>query len=219
MVFYSQVWELAVAAACSVLGVHPFNQPDVQLAKEMAKSAMQAGSAGAGAGPRVEGSSDTEISAGPAADAALEELLQRVRVGDYIAILAYLQPTEALTAALGTLQGALRQRTGSCVTIGYGPRYLHSTGQLHKGGAQNGHFLQLVDRPHDALEVPDRSYTFDQLIEAQALGDLRALRSRGQDTLRLVLSDTPVEDLTALTDSLLSAMSVVSDASVLAVSD
>lgn len=206
------VWEVAVAAACSVLGVPPFNQPDVQLAKEMARSAMRGAATRSASvrGGSGRTSSEPEPVDASVAEPELQELLQRVKSGDYIAILAYLQPTEELTTALGTLQAALGQRSGSCVTVGYGPRYLHSTGQLHKGGAANGHFLQLIDRPEADLKVPGNTYTFNQLIEAQALGDLRALRSRGQDTLRIVVSDTPVDDLTGLTASVLSESSVSS---------
>jgi transaldolase/glucose-6-phosphate isomerase len=199
------IWEIAVAAACSILGCPPFNQPDVQLAKEMAQKAMQEPDSGGPGGTESSGASGVgaiDIADRLATRASVHELLQDAQSGGYIAVLAYLAPAAEVTMALGGLQAALQRRTGLAVTVGYGPRYLHSTGQLHKGGAKNGHFLQLVDRPTNGLAVPQSDFTFDRLIEAQALGDLRALRSRRQKTLRLVMTDSPAKDLTALSEAL-----------------
>ncbi len=112
--------------------------------------------------------------------------------GDYVAIQAYLAPTEETQAALRDIRLRLLQRLHVATTLGIGPRFLHSTGQLHKGGPNTGLFLQLVDRPDRDLEVPGTGYTFGQLIRAQALGDYQALRQKQRRVLRIDLgSDVP----------------------------
>ena len=179
-------WEVAVAAAGAVLGVHPFDQPDVQLAKELATKAMQNAGGGASPGDRRET---------PAADpAALQEALrgwlQGTRPGDYLGVHAYLPPAAATTEALRGLQGALRDGTRLATTLGYGPRFLHSTGQLHKGGPDKGRFLQIVDEPTEDMAVPETQYTFGELIRAQAEGDRQALEQRGRKVLRVQLGMT-----------------------------
>jgi transaldolase/glucose-6-phosphate isomerase len=177
-------WELAVAAAGAVLGINPFDQPDVQLAKDLARRAMEEpGSAQGGAG---DGSTFTVRSG------ALEhqlELWAKTEPGDYVAIQAYLDPNAETGAALHELRGILGKRLGVATTLGYGPRFLHSTGQLHKGGPQTGHMLQLVDRPQTDVPVPETEYTFAELIRAQALGDFGALLQRGRSVLRVDLED------------------------------
>ncbi len=183
-------WEIAVAAAGAVLGIHPFNQPDVQLAKELARQAM------AKTGEPAEeavGDDGTEVAAERAEDLqqALEAWLAQARPGDYIALQAYLPPTQETTEALQRIRLTLRDRLRLATTLGYGPRFLHSTGQLHKGGPNTGLFLQLVDEPGalpaEALPVPETDYSFGALIRAQALGDYRALRQRGRRVLRVNL--------------------------------
>jgi transaldolase/glucose-6-phosphate isomerase len=198
-------WEVAVAAAGSVIGVHPFNQPDVQLAKELAGKAMKelaaahaaglqggaAMAAGAGGGNAAGGSgeADGEVRADdPAALAdALAAWLAGAGPGTYLGLQAYLPPSAAKDTALGSLQAELSRRTRFATTLGYGPRFLHSTGQLHKGGPPTGRFLQLLDSPADDLPVPETSYTFGTLIRAQAQGDREALRQRGRRVLRVEL--------------------------------
>ncbi|HEV7517537.1 MAG TPA: phosphoheptose isomerase, partial [Thermoanaerobaculia bacterium] len=156
-------WEVAVAAAGAVLGIHPFNQPDVEFAKVLAKQAMQAAGAGSG-----EGGESPAIAVGDneALGKGLADLL--VQTGSYVGIHAYLAPGSALSSALHYLQGEVRDRTGLATTVGYGPRFLHSTGQLHKGGPSGSRFLQLVDHPQQDLPVPETDYTFAKLIRAQA---------------------------------------------------
>jgi transaldolase/glucose-6-phosphate isomerase len=191
-------WEVAVAAAGAVLGVHPFDQPDVQLAKELATKAMQNAGGGSSQGDRRET---------PAADpAALQEALrgwlQGTRPGDYLGVHAYLPPAAATTETLRGLQGALRDGTRLATTLGYGPRFLHSTGQLHKGGPDKGRFLQIVDEPTEDMAVPETQYTFGELIRAQAEGDRQALEQRGRKVLRVQLGATggpgPGDALSAL---------------------
>jgi len=180
-------WEVAVAAAGAVLGIHPFNQPDVQLAKELTTRAMADGRAAAG----VTAVAHSEVSVEPphALAQSLCAWMISVRPGDYVAVQAYLPPTPALTAALQQIRGILSDRLHVPTTLGYGPRFLHSTGQLHKGGPDTGVVLQLVDDPSAAgdLPIPETRDTFGALIRAQALGDLQALRQRGRRVLRLDL--------------------------------
>jgi transaldolase/glucose-6-phosphate isomerase len=178
-------WEVAVAAAGSVLGIQPFNQPDVQLAKEMAKQVMNGGDPEAA-------SEDLFASQEERLSGALQQWLGESRPGDYIAIQAFLSPSPSTAAALTRLQQDLHRATGLAVTIGYGPRFLHSTGQLHKGGPPTGLFLQLVDEPGAKIAVPETDYDFSGLIRAQALGDARALLQKDRRLLRVVL-DTGVE--------------------------
>ena len=188
-------WEFAVAAAGAVLGINPFNQPDVQLAKDLSKKAM---SDGGQAGAKLK----EEVAA--ADSAALVKMvdgwLGKTKARDYVVVQAYLEPSSDNTAKLATLCTALQSRLGIATTLGFGPRFLHSTGQLHKGGPNSALVLQIVDQPADNLAVPETSYTFDALIQAQAIGDFTALKQRRRRALRVNLgSDTAggLERLTA----------------------
>jgi transaldolase/glucose-6-phosphate isomerase len=176
-------WEIAVPAAGSVLGIHPFNQPDVQLAKNLARQAMKEGpgkKAPAGLEP-VRADDQAAL------EKAFAAWLAQAKPGDYIALQAYLEPRKETTAALEAIRLALRDRVKVATTVGYGPRFLHSTGQLHKGGPNTGLFLQLVDDAAPDLDVPETDYTFGALIRAQALGDWQALTRRGRRVLRIHL--------------------------------
>ena len=125
--------------------------------------------------------------------------LDRLGANGYIGIQAYIASTPARTAALTKLRLALRDATGRATTVGIGPRFLHSTGQLHKGGAPIGWFLQIVaGHPRD-LAIPGRPYSFGQLIDAQALGDVRSLADHGLPVLRVHLGNDPDAGLTRLT--------------------
>ena len=119
-----------------------------------------------------------------------------MHAGDYVSIQAYLPPTGDTRAALETFRLGLRDKLRVATTLGFGPRFLHSTGQLHKGGAKNGVFLQIVDDIADSVAVPETDYTFGSLITAQALGDLMALNQRGQRVLRIKLGQNYVRGLT-----------------------
>ena len=157
-------WEFATAIAGAVLGIHPFDQPDVQAAKDMTDVML------AGLG-------ETEGLSTQGAETLPEELLAGVETGGYVAILAYCRQTSALDSELGVLRKRIARRYGVATTIGYGPRYLHSTGQLHKGGPGSGVYLLLTSDDGEDVSIPGRAYTFGQLAEAQALGDLQALQS------------------------------------------
>jgi hypothetical protein len=163
-------WEFATAVAGSVLGINPFDQPDVQAAKDRTNEVLSAG-----------GEPDVEPRG------SLEELFAQARPGDYVAIQAFVDP--AHQDELDPLVESARAETGCVVTHGFGPRYLHSTGQLHKGGPNTGLFVQVVDDPGDELPIPGRKFGFRRLIRAQAAGDLASLEERGRRIVRVRLED------------------------------
>lgn len=163
-------WEFATAIACHVLGVNPFDQPNVQGAKE-ATAAVLAGRGGDPATP------------------ALGSVLETVRPGDYVAILAFLPRNPTIAARLSRVRHQLRDRYKVATTLGFGPRFLHSTGQLHKGGPNTGVFIQVVDEPPHDRPVPGQLYTFGELEAAQAQGDLDALRAHGRRVCRVGLDE------------------------------
>ncbi len=177
-------WEIAVAAAGAVIGIHPFNQPDVQLAKDLARQAMKKS---AGDSAPAKESDTVDASDVAALTAAIQPWLNSAKPGDYFGIDAYLAPTTATTYALRRIRIALRDHARSATMLGYGPRFLHSTGQLHKGGPNTGLFLQLLDTPAEDVAVPETDYTFGQLIRAQAQGDYTALEQRGRRVVRVQL--------------------------------
>jgi len=179
-------WEMGVAAAGAVIGIQPFNQPDVQLAKDLAHKAMQdPGDPAAALG--VANAEPISIAQGDQVRTAVLDWLKSSQEGDYIGIDAWLAPSDALTESLESLRVTLRDRTKLATMLGYGPRFLHSTGQLHKGGPNTGLFIQLLDAPSQDVAVPETNYTFGQLIKAQALGDFAALKQRGRRVLRIQL--------------------------------
>ncbi len=192
-------WEFATAVAGAVLGIHPFNQPDVQLAKDLARQAMAGERGGA------EGGDDEPTDATSEPDALTSHVARWIegrRPGDYVVLQAYLAPGDATDAALQAIRSSLRDRWRLATTVGYGPRFLHSTGQLHKGGPDTGLFLQLVDEPGTDVAVPETDYTLGALIRAQALGDYRALRQRHRRVLRVNLGRDVAEGLTRLAEAL-----------------
>jgi transaldolase/glucose-6-phosphate isomerase len=179
-------WEVATAAAGAVLGVNPFDQPDVQLAKELSAKMMKA--AESGTLPPSEG--EVRVDGEDGADGlhrALNNWVQGAKAGDYLGVHAYLAPRPRTSEELRALQARLHGMTKLAVTLGYGPRFLHSTGQLHKGGSDRCRFLQIVDEPTEDVAVPETRFTFGTLIRAQAEGDRQALEQRGRKVLRLQL--------------------------------
>jgi hypothetical protein len=192
-------WEIATAAAGAVLGVHPFNQPDVQLSKILTRDAM------AEAAPHpADGTSGPDMVAAASGSLrpAISAWLDSVREGDYLSLQAFLAPGSKTREALDRIRLRCLERTAKPVTVGFGPRFLHSTGQLHKGGPESGVFLQLIDEPRRDLPIPGRGYGFQRLIRAQALGDYRALRERGRRILRVNLGGDVAAGLDALLDAL-----------------
>ena len=187
------IWELAVAAAGSALGIHPFNQPDVELSKELAREAMYGGG--------VTGVEETMID-GDDLRSQLEQWLSLAGKGDYISIHAYLNPSEDTDRYLREIRDILLNRTGFATTADYGPRFLHSTGQLHKGGMNEGLFLQVVEQPRESVQVPGEAYSFADIIEAQSVGDFAALKRRGRRLIRVNLGDQGIYGLETIADAL-----------------
>ncbi|MBA0125946.1 glucose-6-phosphate isomerase [Haloechinothrix sp. YIM 98757] len=191
------LWEYATAIAGRLLGINPFDQPDVEAAKHATRALLDGGTGGAAGRARsagspgvVDGAVEVYTGTGSAAgtlDEALRELLAAVPVRGYLAVQAYLDRLDDASASL--LRPELAKRAGVHVTFGWGPRFLHSTGQYHKGGHPNGAFLQITgDVDHD-LAVPEMPYSLAQLQLAQAEGDGQVLAERGFDVLRVHLTD------------------------------
>ena len=189
-------WEMATASACIVLGVNAFDQPDVQDSKNRTKAKIAAYRASGrfdegqpaweGDGVRLYGSLPAGIKT---LGQALTAFLAQSKPGDYVALNAYLPRTVRARAALRELRVAIRRRTGLATTVGFGPRFLHSTGQLHKGGANNGVFLQITADPVVDLDIPGQGLPFSALERGQSLGDLEALQARGRRVLRVHLDE------------------------------
>lgn len=179
-------WEMATAAAGAVLGIQPFDQPNVQLAKDLAKRAMAGGGKSSGEEEPLLRADEEE-----GAWAAIDRFLAQAKGGDYLALQAFLSPQPQIEVLLQRLRAELGRRSGLATSLGFGPRFLHSTGQLHKGRPAAGLFLQLIDDPQPDLAVPETDYTFGRLIAAQARGDAAALRQVGGRVLRLHLGRQP----------------------------
>jgi len=168
-------WEHATVALCEAIGVNPFDQPDVEEAKKLARAELTGG-----------GSQH----AAPLPTLMPGQLSKRSRPGDYVAVLAYLPPTPAIVAQLQELRADWGRKLGCAATLGIGPRYLHSTGQLHKGGPNTGLFLVITTDSGEDLEIPSMGWTFGELHHAQARGDIRALLARGRRVAHVHLSST-----------------------------
>ncbi len=191
-------WEVAIAIAGSVIGINPYDQPDVELAKELARLAMAKPT-----GVAPESTKET-VSAADAASlgSAVRGWLAVAHPGDYVGIQAYLAPTPETSAALDALRRKLLERLDLATTLGYGPRFLHSTGQLHKGGPNTGLFLQIVDTPRADLAVPGAGFTFGELIRAQSLGDYQALRQKQRRVLRVDLGTDVAGGIARISEAL-----------------
>jgi hypothetical protein len=174
-------WEVATSLAGALLGVNPFDEPNVAESKANTMAVLREVTAGA-ALPQPE---DGDVGA----------LLDQVRPGDYVSLQAYLPPTPANTDALLRMRTFIRDRRRVATTVGWGPRFLHSTGQLHKGGPDNVVALQIVDLPAGGPAIPDRLYDFATLIRAQAVGDLRSLRDHGRRVAQVGLHEGGLEQL------------------------
>ncbi len=189
------IWEFATAVAGHRLDINPFDQPNVEAAKMLARQ-MVAEYTETGTLPAGESA--------PLAKEALDQFLDQAQPGDYVALQAYVHPTPETNAALAELRLGLRNRLGLATTVGYGPRFLHSTGQLHKGDAGNGLFIQftadaLRDAPiPDEAGAPESSITFGVLKMAQAQGDYQALLDAGRRVIRFHLGDDAVAGLKGL---------------------
>jgi hypothetical protein len=181
--------EFATAVAGWALGINPFDQPNVQEAKDNTAKVLEQFSA-EGALPEVEEGTDE----------ALRELLADAEPPNYVAIMGYVQPSEAFDDAIAELRTTIRDATRCTTTFGYGPRFLHSTGQLHKGGPPTGRFLQFVHDGGEDIDIPSAGYSFGALKNAQATGDLQTLRAHGLPAERVRLDGDPAEGVRRLTE-------------------
>jgi transaldolase/glucose-6-phosphate isomerase len=187
-------WEAATAIACAVLGVNAFDQPDVQDAKDRTKGKINAYSEykrfdegqPLWEKDRLRAFSTMRLPGNGLRD-TLQSFADAAKNSDYIAINAYLPRNPEMAAVLADLRHAIGARTGCATTLGFGPRFLHSTGQLHKGGPDSGLFLQITADPRDDLQITGQNMSFGTLERAQALGDYEALAARGRRILRLNL--------------------------------
>ena len=183
-------WEFATAVAGALLGINPFDQPNVQQAKEATAQVLRDYEATATL-PTI------------ASSESLSDLLAQAEPGDYLAIMAYVPQDGPTDRAIDELRRTVLERHRIATMTCYGPRYLHSTGQLHKRGPNSGLYLQIV-APHPVdLPVPGQPYTFSVLAEAQALGDLQVLQAIGRRAIRIELTGDPASGIRSLTDSIL----------------
>jgi len=166
-------WEYATQSLCEQLGVNAFDQPDVDEAKRLARAELTGGGSPANA---------------PLPTLSTETLRRERKPGDYVAILAYLPPTQQLIEQLREVRAAWGTALRCASTLGVGPRYLHSTGQLHKGGPNTGLFLVITGDTREDLSIPEMGWTFGELHRAQARGDMRALLARGRRVAHVHLS-------------------------------
>lgn len=205
-------WEMATATACHLLGVNAFNQPNVQSAKSRTAALLEELKATSklpelpqvwydgivtvsGKGGELDGETQADMLAG---------LFSDLPQGEPVHILAYIQNQEATYKRFAKIRRSLRDETGRASTFGFGPRYLHSTGQLHKGGKNEGLFLLVTMTPVKDVPVPEESFTFGNLLHAQAMGDLQALQEAGRRAYLLHLG-VPADERTlaeALKDAL-----------------
>ncbi len=190
------LWEIATAAAGAIMAINPFDQPNVQEAKTMTKDVLAklaAGDIPADITAPLLVSKD--ISGNVKLDTLAQDVYSLLESNDYIALLPYVYPSAEVQKELTVLRDKIMTRTKRAVLFGYGPRYLHSTGQLHKGDGNNGVFIIFsADADHD-IQIPGQQYTFGQLCNAQALGDFQALESKGRRVIKLHLKQPLVESI------------------------
>jgi hypothetical protein len=180
-------WEFVTAVAGWRLGINPFDQPNVQEAKDATKELLSRFESHGRLEQRSEIVSENGITIygneklkADSAGEVLRAHLATIKPGDYVAFLNYIEETPEVDQKFQELRTQLRASTKCAVTVGYGPRFLHSTGQLHKGGPDTGVFFQIIGNDQIDFAVPDEPFTFSILKQAQALGDFRALEQRGR---------------------------------------
>jgi hypothetical protein len=195
-------WEIATATAGAIMGVNPFDEPDVAESKQNTQellSAWQRQGVADDGQPVLEANGmviyvdESRREAWQTAADCLRDFLHaflgQIKAPDYLALLPYFQPTPARHEALQALRKELRNRLRVATTLGYGPRYLHSTGQLRNGGPNTGVFVMFTATPPEDLPIPGQAYGFATLQRAQALGDFRALSRKHRRVIRIHLGD------------------------------
>jgi glucose-6-phosphate isomerase len=181
-------WEVATAMAGHLMGIHPFDQPNVQESKDNTARVLES----------IQSTGRLPEQATTTAEQAAARLKRQCRPGAYVAILAYTTPSSKVELAIRSLRRALISHHHVTTTASYGPRYLHSTGQLHKGGPKSGIFLQLIDPMTADLRIPGMPFTFRTLAQAQAAGDIQALQAHGQQAIVLPLGKKPIATIRML---------------------
>ncbi len=197
-------WEMATITAGAILQLDPLDQPNVTESKNNTKALLETYQATGQLveGDRVLASNKKQVAS------AVSELFKQVNAGDYVAIMAYVQNTPETDRALQSIRASIRNQLQVATTVGYGPRFLHSTGQLHKGGANKGVFIQLTADVKKDLPIEGKPYSFGTLIRAQALGDLEALASRRYRVVRIHLGTNVASGLKAVQAAVNEALGV-----------
>ena len=195
-------WEIATAVAGSIIGIHPFDQPDVEAAKIATKKITSAFEETGSLPPETD---VVKIESGDLAE-RLRGLLGSIHAGDYFAVLAYIPMNQPHEDALQGIRRKVRDAKKSATCLGFGPRFLHSTGQAYKGGPNSGVFLQVTCDDARDLQVPDQKYTFGVVKAAQARGDLEVLRERGRRTLHVHLGPDVEAGLVLLASAIARAL-------------
>jgi len=181
-------WEMATAISGIILGINPFDQPDVESTKKAAREALSI--------LRSRGRLPAVKTGNPFS------LLSRCRAGDYLALMLFLKPSTALDGAISRLRRCVLEKCHIATTSGYGPAFLHSTGQLHKGGPPSGLFLQVTDGIKRDVPIPGQNTTFGALTEAEAIGDYQTLKSKRRRIVRFVTGSNPTADIRKLTSEI-----------------
>lgn len=192
-------WEFATAVAGAIMGINPFDQPNVQEAKDKTKKVLQE-YADTGSLPEQRADVTEGSILHGNVRGAVADLIGSIEAGDYFAIMAYLKRSEAVDNAVAHMRAEVAVERGVATTFGYGPRFLHSTGQLHKGGPNTGVFLQITSEGGADVDVPGQPYDFAVLKDAQAAGDLSVLHDRGRRVMRIDLGDDIAANLGRLVE-------------------
>jgi transaldolase/glucose-6-phosphate isomerase len=203
------IWEMATAFAGWRLGINPFDQPNVQESKDATKALLEKYKSEGKLPEQAASASDGQltvygggelVSSAESIYAALRAHCAQIKPGDYVALLAYIEETPKTEAALQGIRISVRDATQAATTMGYGPRFLHSTGQLHKGGPDSGVFIQITAPDKVDFPIPGEPYTFSILKDAQALGDFQSLQSHGRRAIRVDLGKDVVAGLQKLSE-------------------
>jgi len=199
-------WEVATATAGAVMGLNPFNEPNVTESKKNTRELLDRWRESGDLGepePTAEKDGVRAWSGGHAAEGntpseIVEALLETLSPGDYLAVLAYIRETDQRNQVLREFRSRVRSRNHVATTLGYGPRYLHSTGQLHKGGPDQAAFVIITADATENVAIPEEKHDFATLLRAQALGDFRALAERGRRVIRVNIGETVDSNLSSL---------------------
>jgi hypothetical protein len=195
-------WEFATAVAGALLGIDAFDQPNVQESKDNTKRLLEEF--------KTSGTMHTDDHQVEPDDAdAIGALLRSVKAGDYVAITEYIAESPERDKAIATLRETIGRALHVATTTGYGPRFLHSTGQFHKGGPDTGVFMQLTGGGHEDVPIPNEKFSFGVLVRAQAIGDLQSLTSRKRRAISIDLGENIDAGLATLTTTVTNALSKV----------